>query len=405
MIDATINTRSATTAKRMFFVAFLFACLLFWWLPSIMFRVLGIEDQVNNWTLWVSALGIVSFAVGYLLPPLRFRSEIPPSIVDLCEKIAWRVTLWIFIPALLVAVRFYWYRTAVAYGQGEGLSLTDQAILYAHLFFAFLFLGAVKTDAGNRRRIVAVSLLATLPRLIISLHWGRFFLGQAVVPILFIALDRGWLRLTLKRWLQLAALVLVIVFVPALTRGEQFLQQGNIVKFFVAGSSLTLLQDNTSLDLSNRCPPLLVSMTAKLVPYRIFGVCTIDIWDRKNVPATIDRILTYNQPELEGTIEGTGGNYLLELYLSGGILIVGVGSALFGFTNRCFIDWVSRRSIFSGIWAECLSRSLFAPRGTLGYVYERIPSLLIVTIVVAAGAIAMHILSLQTTTACEKLNQ
>jgi hypothetical protein len=82
-------------------------------------------------------------------------------------------------------------------------------------------------------------------------------------------------------------------------------------------------------------------------------------------------------------LTGKGSNYLLELYLTGGIGAIILGSVIFGFTNRCFVQWISQRSLFAGIWAECLSRALFAPRSTLGYVYERIPSLLLATMIVA----------------------
>jgi hypothetical protein len=402
MLLAMVGTNMAKTTKWIFSIAFLLACLLFWWLPSVLFRIFQITDPVTDWTLWASALGVGSFFAGYLLPPLHFRTGISASIIDLCEGFAWRATQWIALPALLVAVRFSWYRAGIAYGQGEGLSLADQAILYTHMFFAFLFLGATKTTPVSRRRIIAAAVLVTLPRLIVSLHWGRFFFAQSVVPILFIVLARGWIRLTLMRCLQLAAMALIIVFVPALTRGEQFLQQLDLIRFFAAGSSLTLLENNTHLDLTDRCPPLLVSMTAKLIPYSLMGVCTIDIWGRKGLPATIDRILAFNDPALEGTMEGPGGNYLLELYLSGGLAMIAIGSAFFGFTNRCFIAWISRRSIFAGIWAECLSRSLFAPRSTLGYVYERIPSLALATGLVVVIAIAARILVLNTTTGGEE---
>jgi hypothetical protein len=46
------------------------------------------------------------------------------------------------------------------------------------------------------------------------------------------------------------------------------------------------------------------------------------------------------------------------------------------------VGWVGKRSLFSGIWAECLTRALLAPRGDLGYVFERIPSLVCATLLV-----------------------
>ena len=43
------------------------------------------------------------------------------------------------------------------------------------------------------------------------------------------------------------------------------------------------------------------------------------------------------------------------------------------------MQWSCSRSLFVGIWVECLTRALLAPRGNLGYVYERIPSLVLAT--------------------------
>jgi hypothetical protein len=257
------------------------------------------------------------------------------------------------------------------------------------MFFGFLFLGVARTIPQDRRRIVIASILVILPRFIISLRWGRFFLVQAIVPVVFIALARGWMRLSGKRVLQLGALAMFILFVPPLTRGDKFLGQDEMVTFLEAGSSLRLFQDNIDLNLAERCPPLLVSMTAKLIPYGLLDVCTMEIYGSKGVPATLDRILTDNDPSTQGTLYGTGANYMLELYLTGGIGAIILGSVFFGFSSRCFVQWISQRSLFAGIWAECLSRVLFAPRGTLGYVYERIPSLLTATlIIVGLGWIA-----------------
>jgi hypothetical protein len=101
------------------------------------------------------------------------------------------------------------------------------------------------------------------------------------------------------------------------------------------------------------------------------------------MPATLDRILTVNDPTtFEGTVAGTGSNYLLDLYLFSGMIAVFAGSAVFGFSCRRFVGWIGKRSLFSGIWAECLTRALMAPRGSLGYVYERIPSLVLATVLV-----------------------
>ncbi len=387
---ATTGPHTAGKATWIFLGAFVLACLLFWWLPSILFRVLSVEDPVRNSALWVSLLGVITFTAGYLLPPVRFKSTLPLHLIDACETFAYKATLWIACPAIVLAGQFFYSRSGVDYGQGQGLSLIYQAILYTHMFFGFLFLGVARTNPQDRRRIVIASILIILPRFIISLRWGRFFLVQAIVPIVFIALARGWMRLSGKRVLQLGALAVLIVFVPALSRGDNFLGQDEIVTFFEAGSSLRLFQDNVDLNLTERCPPLLVSMTAKSIPYGLLDVCTMDYKGSKGVPATLDRILTDNDPSTAGTLNGTGANYLLELYLTGGIGAIILGSVFFGFSSRCFVQCISQRSLFAGIWAECLSRALFAPRGTLGYVYERIPSLLLATLIVITLAWVAH---------------
>src|SRR6266571_391136 len=387
-------TSASDASKKMrwlFLGAFIFGCVLFWWLPSALFRfVLHVDDPVRNWALWVSLLGVITFTAGYLLPPVRIKSILPPYVIDACETLSYKGTLWIGFPAIVLAGQFFYSRSGVDYGQGQGLSLIHQAVLYTHMFFAFLFLGVARAIPQDRRRIVIASILIILPRFIISLRWGRFFLVQAIVPIVFIALARGWMRLSGKRVLQLGALAVLIVFVPALSRGDNFLGQDEIVTFFEGGSSLRLFQDNVDLNLSGRCPPLLVSMTAKLIPYGLLDVCAMDYKGSKGVPATLDRILTDNDPSTAGTLNGTGANYLLELYLTGGIGAIILGSVFLGFSSGCFVRWISERSLFAGIWAECLSRVLFAPRGTLGYVYERIPSLLLATFIVISLAWVAH---------------
>jgi len=355
-----------------------------------LFRLLSLEDPVRNWALWVGLLGMIAFTAGYLLPPVRFKSTLPLHLIDACDTLAYKATLWIACPAIVLAGQFFYSRSGVDYGQGEGLSMIHQGVLYSHMFFGFLFLGAARAIPQDRRRIVIASILIILPRFIISLRWGRFFLVQAIVPIVFIALARGWMRLSGKRVLQLGALAVLIVFVPALSRGDNFLGQDEIVTFFEGGSSLRLFQDNVDLKLTERCPPLLVSMTAKLIPYGLLDVCAMDYKGSKRVPATLDRILTDNDPSTAGTLNGTGANYLLELYLTGGIGAIILGSVFLGFSSGCFVRWISERSLFAGIWAECLSRVLFAPRGTLGYVYERIPSLLLATFIVISLAWVAH---------------
>jgi hypothetical protein len=377
--------REPQRGKWLFLFAFAFACFLFWWLRSILLRaVIHLSDTVDDSTIAISVIAFLCFSAAYLIPrqgsAARWFSD---GALDSCADFSYRATVALFLPALLVAAQLFLTNAKVDYGSSDPIPRPYQALLYSHLFFGFLCIGAADAGRLGRRRLGIASLLLILPRLVISLHGARFFLAQAVVPLLIIAVGRGWIRLTLKRIASLAIAALFIIFVPAITRGDNVMGADGELQLFMNSDILGLFQNNTDLSYEPGCPPLLISLTAKIVPYGFLGVCVIDSGGLKNLPATVERILTNNDPgSFQGTAAGTGSNYLLELYLTGGLFAVYAGSALFGFSCRSFVCWTGRRSLFSGIWAECLTRALLAPRGNLGYVFERIPSLMAATVAV-----------------------
>jgi hypothetical protein len=377
-------------------VGFAAACVLFWWLPSILLAFLHLEDSIQAGTLVLSAIALGAFLLGYIVPTRANGARVvSEQTTDLCAAFSFKASISLSVPAFIVAIGFALYRSGVAYGEGNDIPLIDQAILYTHMFFSYMYLASVPYVEGDRRkRIYLVALLLVLPRLIIALHWGRFFVGQTIVVIALIAFARGWARPSFKRMVQLGTIVVMIVFVPAITRGdniavENVSAQPGVVQFFKQGSTLDFFQDYKT-KLRRDCPPLLVSMTAKVIPYHALRLCTMDVGDARDVPATINSLLT--RQESNDLATGTGGIYLLELYLAGGMGAVVVGSLLFGASCRWFVEQLVARSLFTGIWSECLIRSLFAPRNNLGYVYERIPSLVIATLCVVALVKTVEIL-------------
>jgi len=385
--------------KWFFLASFVFACFLFWWLPSLLFRaVVHQADEIENETIVISVLALVCFIAGYIFPAFgRPAPRISGPRIDACMDFAYRATLILALPAFIVSVMFWRSHASQTYGYVaiDAIPLSYQAVLYTHLFFGFMYFGAANPEKHGWRRIATTSILVILPRFIISLHWGRFFLAQAVLPALLIAIARSWIRFSPKRLLQTAALALVILFLPAMTRGDFDSGRTVIVEWLSGGSSLRLMQTDADLNLNGYCNPLLISLTAKSIPYGLLNLCVLDLGSQKNVPATLDRILTINNPvNSNGIVSGTGSNYLLELYLSGGLSAVYAGSFLFGFLCRRFVGWIGARSLFAGIWAECLTRTLLAPRGNLSYVLERIPSLVLTTLLVMAIVWAMRLLSM-----------
>lgn len=380
-------------AAYLFALAFIGACGLFWWLPSFIYRVvLQVPDPVADPILIVSLLAVVVFLAGYFFLAPRQSARPSPGGWELegCADWSYALSLALALPALVLAVHFAAVRIHVDYGSGEGIPFLHQAVLYAHMFFCLLFLGASQWDESTRRRILLVMLLLVLPRLLISIFWGRFFIVQAVVPVFLLAMSRGWLRMNAMLLVKLVLLAALIIFVPAMTRGDQFLGDVEITQFFAAGSTLHLFQNNLDFDLSGRCEPLLVSLTAKLIPWGSLHECTIDVWGLHQIPATLDRLLASAEIGSADSLVGPGSNYMLELFLFGGIGAIFVGSLLLGWSARWFIRWLSAPTISAGIWGECLTRTLFAPRGNFGYVYERVPSLLLATLAIAALAYMTH---------------
>lgn len=371
-----------------FLIAFVACCTLFWWLQSLlMWSWLGYESPIEPKYFWISGAALLVFSAGYLVPPPKLPNQ-PTSeaTIDRCLRFSYKTVVILAIPAFIVAIRYFAYRMTVpSYFEGEGISLPEQAVLYAHLFLGLLYIGAVADPKLHKKDLALIIFLIVAPRVIVALQWRRFFAAQAIVPIILIAIARGWVHLKFKILVQLLLLGLFILFVPALTRGDSVFGQdeaGNpqIVNYFGYMNTLVYFQDNT--DLEYPCPPLLVSITAKLIPYPLLGICTIDLGADKGRTAMLDRLLAKRYTG--DLMAGTGGNYLLELYLTGGLVGVLAGSAVFGFSCRWFVGLLGRRSLYAGIWAECLSRALFAPRQTIGYVYERIPSSVLATLAVVA---------------------
>lgn len=385
-IRTTSGSSDHTHGKWMFLIAFLFSCFLFWWIRSILVRVFfRIPDPVEDSTIAISILAAMAFVFGYLLPVHRqSRSLLPDQMLNRCGDFAYASAQFLFVPALLIAFLVFRSRVGIGYGSAGAIPSAFQALLYTHLFVGFMSIGSADPQKqGWRRRVVISIALISIPRLIISLLGARFILVQAIAPVVLIAFARDWIRLSWKRVFQVLLLIIAIVFVPAMTRGSQVIGTGGDFALIMGSDILGLFQNNLDMSLDENCPPLLISLTAKTIPYGSFHLCVVDSGGLKDMPATLERILTNNEPgSFQGTTAGTGSNYLLELYVSGGLFAVYFGSALFGITCRSFVKWIGNRSLFSGIWVECLTRALLAPRGNLGYVFERIPSLIAATLAV-----------------------
>lgn len=372
---------------------FFFSCILFWWTPSLIFTyLLGVTDPVNLATIQLSMVAVLCFMAGFFGPQAKkvYLFKLSKNQVSAVGQLAGHLTRIIGPVSVATALYFFFYRSGIQYGEGEGLATWQQAIFYFHLFTFTLYLSTTDDFTRNRGRWFLTVMISIIPRFIVSLAWGRFFFAQALVPLLLLAVARGWVKVNAKTLIGLALCALAIIFVPPAMRGDALIGNEELISFLVNGSTLLLFQNNMETDFSQACAPLLVSLTAKLVPYELLGVCTIDIWGQTGLPATLDRLLAYQEIGGANLLVGPGSNFLLELYVTGKVPAVIAGSLAFGYSCRFFCKAIAVPTVFGAIWLECLTRALFAPRSNLGYVFERIPSLMIVTMLFVAIALSVH---------------
>jgi hypothetical protein len=263
-----------------------------------------------------------------------------------------------------------------------------QGLYYFHLFCGCMYLSTMRPQKHHKQSAMIAALLVILPRAIIALNFFRQFLAFAVLPIIFIAIARGWIRLTAKRIVIIFLMGACIFVVPSIFRGDfksysssldgenLHLYAGNSRMYagnwLLMGSSLTVFDRFHTAKLLGQCSPLLVSLSEYIIPYRTFGICTVPFAGTVRAGDS-NAIVTYMINGNGLTHGGTGATFLLDLYWFGGILAVCVGSLIMGCTCKFFVESMGHRSIFNGIWAECLMRSIFSIRGTYGFIYERIP--------------------------------
>ncbi len=379
-----------TFSQRYFYLfAFIFSTIVFWWLPSIILFILDLPMMVSNETLGISILALLLYSLGYIIVGNKKISFIKTSkdATQRVAKLSKKIIFFLMLPSLIFSILFYLSRIGTTYGEGAGIPILYQSFFYLEMTFFFMYISTTNDKELNPKIFWFIVFVSILIRFIVSATWGRFFVGQIIVAFLIVAIIRRWLVFDRKGIFKVIAITLFIFFVPAIMRGDfksssKQYSENLFIEFVTAGSTLKLFEDNKNLDLSSNCNPLFVSLFAKTIPFSFVGSCTIDIWGEYNLPATLDRILAENELGKNSmkSLRGPGSNYLLELYISlnGNIGII-IGSFIFGIISRFSVNSLHYPTIFGLIWIEILSRALFAPRSNIGYVFERIPSLLLLS--------------------------
>jgi hypothetical protein len=378
--------------SNLYLTSFFSSCFLFWWLPFIFTRLfLHLPGIVSNWAMAISIVSAIFYFVGYLLfPTIAPFRVVSIDVINGCERLSEKMTIGLFFPSIAYALYFYILHLHDVYGEYT-IPFAAQGIFYAHLFFGFMYLSIFRLEKHRKKSLWFAIAFILLPRILISLNYGRAFIAFGALPIVFIAISRGWLKVTVKGVAGVLLVGVCIVIVPAMLRGDLKSQFGGVgrnnMRMFLggwlsSGSSLVVFDKASAANLLGECSPILVSLTEQIVPYETLGICTVPHGPGVSASDSAG-IATYIINGDSFSYAGTGSTYILDLYWAGGIIAIIVGSIIMGATCRLFVSAVAYRSIFSGIWAESLVRSLFAVRGTYGYMYQRIPSLLFATFLCA----------------------
>ncbi len=389
--------------QRRFFYLYMFflACVAFWWSPSIVLAFKGVDGFIKTETLLLSILAFGCFAVGYTFFSNKYYPlfTYPLSLLKKVNIVSRTITLLFSAPALLCAVLFFITRSALTYGEGDGVPLLYQAFFYAQLSFFFVYISTCDEEERKSNLFWAIIIVTIAIRLIVSLQWGRFFLVQAVFPIFIVFAARKWIVFSLKNIVAFLLVGAFVVLAPAYFRGDfntaisitdeidfdKVDTEGASIEYMKASSTLKLFEDNKDDDYSNYCNPLVVSLTQKVVPYALLDMCVMDIWREKALATTMDRILAYKELGHEASQEvlaGPGSNYLIESYVSlYGVFGIVVVSFVFGVITAISFNSLTTASLFGSIWLEILTRGVLIPRGNVGYALERVPMLLLTTLV------------------------
>jgi hypothetical protein len=283
--------------------------------------------------------------------------------------------LWLSAPLLLPWSAVEGWNTArQGYGNVEAISRPLNLALYVNLSMLPVVLW--NCDVLGPRRYWALLVIIVLPRALIALGGGRFFVLQALIPIALWEARRMRRLVSARAVVGGAAGLLVILWgIPAL-RGDAYLGLAGLVAGsplgFVAQVEATgVLRNNTRSELVG-CEIVANATSLDVCSLReVFGV-------PREVPARLDQATTWRIREMTGfDTLGTGGNPVVEAFprgeLSWGLLWFALAGGLLLWT----VDRSRTHPVACYLLPHVAAKSLFLWRGTLSEIFERIPLILL----------------------------
>jgi hypothetical protein len=368
-------------------LVFIAGAVIFWVLPEAI-RIGFFNTYQNDEVYEYLGLSAAVVVIAYLLSSawLRSRAAEPRMEVqrDVALGLSARVIGYLAPVCMVLSAAFVAMRWGVDYGEGDSMPYAFQIFFYTHLYTYFFYLRFVDEQEIRRRRFLLVTLAVLLPRLLIATHWGRFFVGQAILPFVFALLVGGKVTVRARHLLMIVAGAGCIYFVLPLLRGDDVGGEGteSVLRFIAAGGPVHLVAQVEDIDQTfPNTNFLMTGLVGPFAPGLLSAEERIDIWGEQGAPLTLDRAFA----SLEGigfySLTGPGSVYVADLLVVGGVgalvagsIVIGLFLALAGAIYRLPV-------LYSIALFDIVSKIVFLPRTSFTYLIDRI---VILTLICAA---------------------
>ena len=366
---------------------FLIGVAAFWVVPEAI-RIIYFNTYQEDEVYQFLALSAVVVAVSYVIAGVFLARTAKPSREPVERDAALRLTTrligYLAPVCFLLAGVFVAMRWGTEYGEGDSMPYVFQIFLYAHLYLFFFYLRFVDETEVRSRRFMLISLAVLLPRLLIATHWGRFFVGQAMLPFVFALLVGGNVMVRMRHIVLIVVGAGCIYFVLPLLRGDDVGGQGteSLLKFIAGGGPVSLVGQVEEVDQTfPNVNFLMTGLVGPFAPSLLSAEERIDIWGQEGAPLTLDRAFA----ALEGigfySLTGPGSVYVADLLVLGGMGALLAGSVVIGALLALARNLYRLPALISLALFDIVSKVVFLPRTSFTYLIDRIAVLTMISAV------------------------
>jgi hypothetical protein len=286
--------------------------------------------------------------------------------------------------SLLAAIHFVLIRQQYEYGSGEGLSSFHQIPLYGLLYTYYIYLIYSSYYVRPKDEFLKISFLAILPRFLIATVWGRFFLVQALLPFVLLAIQSGYIKVNFKVFSILILIGLCVFIGLPMLRGDEISVSDSLslLEFVIKGGPVHLIGEVDNVQ--NTFPNtnfLITGLFGNTFPFLFGNNDKIDIWGSYGLVVTLDRAFAFMEGVDFDSNAGPGSNYVAELLVIGGYFGLIFGSFFLGIVFRIGKKISNITPVIALPMIDALSKSLFVPRSNITYMFERAIPLTVIFIV------------------------